>query len=449
MSYESENKELLKTVLDSTFFRDFSTPHDGKEKLFGSLELQLTSKCNLKCSYCYYSEASGNGIELNPHAPWELLQSNARLIFDWLNDNDYTPKQIDIFSGDSLIHFNSYKIIEMAVDFYINKGVRGCVVIPSNMTFIKQSRLVEMIEKIITKAKEHDVFVGVSASIDGKFADKITRRPVKEDNIDDFYDDEYYEKVFAFCKKHRCGFHPMVSYENIDSWWDNFMWFQTMMKKYDIGWNNIYLLEVRNDGWTDETIRKYGEFYRKVLDFTYDMVGNKEAYVHNFVLTMNPDHKISNMNLFNNLSIIGRGIGCSLQTTLFVKLRDLTCNSCHRLSYDGLNGFKFVIENDKIVDIEPLNLAFYMATLSYEQKSAPYCENCLLKHICSGGCIGAQLESTGDAFVPIPSVCALEHMKVKTQYEFFTDKGILEPLLNYFSKDTSTSFKEIGRVYNG
>ncbi|GAI68001.1 unnamed protein product, partial [marine sediment metagenome] len=41
------------------------------------------------------------------------------------------------------------------------------------------------------------------------------------------------------------------------------------------------------------------------------------------------------------------------------------------------------------------------------------CESCLIKHLCSGGCLGSQFEVTGDLFSPIPSVCQLEHAKIK------------------------------------
>ena len=450
MSYETENKELLDTLLESTFFGDFRNGETGGDRMFGNLELQLTSKCNLKCSYCYYSDKGGHGNELNNPviATWSTINKNADMIFAWLTENNYYPKGIDIFSGDTLIHNDGYYVIEKAIDFYAVAGVKGNVIIPSNMTFIKNPILVEKIEGLIEKGRKNGVGVFISASIDGKFADPISRQTVKDCNQEEYYDDKFYDDVFIFCKKHGYSFHPMMSPENIHVWKKNFGWFQEMLKKYDMPWNSIYMLEVRNDGWTVDDVRIYGEFYRSVLNFSLDMIKDCDVFRDRFMFTPRrvSDEKIGNMNLFNNLSQIGRGIGCSLQTTLFVKLADLTCNSCHRLSYDALNGFRFVVNNDKIVDVKPMNLSFYIATMSYDQKSAPYCESCLIKGICNGGCLGAQLEFTEDTFSPIPSVCKLLHKKVLTQYQFFKETDMFEQVMSSLNKDAYETFKQIERL---
>ncbi len=446
MSYESENKDLLNTVLETTFFEDFKN-HGVEGKLFGSLEIQLTAACNLKCTYCYYSNVSGHGKKLNAGASWEELNENTAILFRWLKKNDYIPDKIDIFSGDALIYKQSYSIIRQAIDFYIDMGVKdGLVLIPSNMGFVRDPDLLAAVEELLDYARENDVYVGISASIDGKFADKITRPPVKNVDIDEYYSDDFYDKVFTFAKKHRCGFHPMVSHENVAGWIENFDWFQTMLEKHNIGWNNIYMLEVRNDGWDEKSVEAYGKLLRHALDFTFNFIKDPTTYVRRFILKGKPGENITNMNLFNNWSIIGRGIGCSLQTTLFVKLSDLTCNSCHRLSYDALNGFKFVVKDGEIVDIDPLNLSFYLATISVDVKALPYCENCLIKAMCSGGCLGAQLEATGDAFTPIPSVCLLEHGKVKTQVEFLKDHNLYDMLLPLLSTSTKTTLDQIERI---
>ena len=38
-------------------------------------------------------------------------------------------------------------------------------------------------------------------------------------------DDAYYDKVFAFIKKHGSGIHPMLYSKGMDKWIKNFDWF--------------------------------------------------------------------------------------------------------------------------------------------------------------------------------------------------------------------------------
>ena len=441
MTYDEEQQALLLSVLEDTFFKDFRTGGDG---LFGNLELQLTSKCNLKCSYCYYSDKTGHGNELNAFVPWSQLQHNAELVFQWLEKNRYYPRTLDIFSGDTLIHMDGYAIIERAIKFYSDAGMPGTVMVPTNMTFLKNPVLTQKVKDLYSLAAAGGVYLGLSASIDGKYCDPITRQPVSGVDPYEYYDDQFYTDVFSFAAEYGCGLHPMMSHENIHVWKQNWDWFQTMLQKHNLPWNSPYMFEVRNDGWTAETVKLYGEVYRYILDFTIRAVG-AEDYVSTFILnapTGKTDYR--NMNLFNNIGQIGRGIGCSMQTTLFIKLSDLTGNSCHRLSYDALNGFKFIVTDEEITDIEPLNLAFYLATLSLEHRALPYCESCAIKELCNGGCPGAQHEQ-GDAFTPIPSVCLVEHQKVLTQFHFLKDNNIFGSLLSFLGTTVANTFLEVER----
>ena len=445
MTYDEEQHALLHSILEDTFFKEY---REGSDGLFGNLELQLTSKCNLKCSYCYYSDKSGHGNELNAFAPWSQIQHNAELVFQWLEKNKYYPKTLDIFSGDTLIHLDGYAVIERAIKFYSDAGKPGLVMIPTNMTFLKNPMLTQKVKDLYAMAEAKGVRLGLSASIDGKYCDPITRQPVADVDPHEYYSDEFYDDVFAFAKEYRCGLHPMMSHENIHVWKQNWDWFQEMLRSYDMPWNSPYMFEVRNEGWTQETVKTYGEVYRYILDFTRKMVGDRN-YVMDFILNApSPEAELSNMNLFNNIGRTGRGIGCSLQTTLFIKLSDLTFNSCHRLSYDALNGFKFIVTDEEITDIEPLNLAFYMATMSMEHRALPYCESCLIKELCNGGCPGAQHEQ-GDAFTPIPGVCLVEHQKVLTQLHFLKDNNLLGGLLSYLTEAAANTFLEVERSTNG
>jgi hypothetical protein len=51
----------------------------------------------------------------------------------------------------------------------------------------------------------------------------------------------------------------MVSYESIDNIIDNYEWFKAVFRQYRLnnGSGLPYFLEVRNDGWNEESLKKY------------------------------------------------------------------------------------------------------------------------------------------------------------------------------------------------
>ena len=111
---------------------------------------------------------------------------------------------------------------------------------------------------------------------------------------------------------------------------------------------------------------------------------------------------------------------------MYVRLGDLDIVGCHRQSYDGYSLGKFVVENDKIVDIEAKNIEMAIAMLTFDLGTQPYCESCILKDVCSGGCMGSQLEVNGDSFIPIPIICDLLHHKHYTLINKYINLGIYQ-----------------------
>ena len=67
-------------------------------------------------------------------------------------------------------------------------------------------------------------------------------------------------------RRRPCGgragsFHPMVSAENVQYWKENFDWWDQQCREYGYdAFRDVMMLEVRNDGWTEENIRQYTAF---------------------------------------------------------------------------------------------------------------------------------------------------------------------------------------------
>ncbi|GAI96295.1 unnamed protein product, partial [marine sediment metagenome] len=135
------------------------------------------------------------------------------------------------------------------------------------------------------------------------------------------------------------------------------------------------------------------------------------------------------------LSTTGRGLGCSIQSTIHLRLGDLVMAPCHRTSYKGMNYAHFEVKDGRIAGIIADNPELMTAIISLDGKNMPMCEVCLIKHLCSGGCLGSQFETTGDLFSPIPSVCRLEHARIMAMVEAYKEIGIYDTVLGRVNRE--------------
>ncbi len=447
---QQENNELVNNFLNKSFFKawkwDRNKPFPIEYGNMCKFELQVTAACNLKCKYCYYekySNISPLGDEglypSNISKPKDVL-NNMDILFRWLEKNEMFPI-FDIFSGELFATELGFKALEKTIDFYIrNKVTHRYISVPSNMSFIEDDNKVKRIEGLIKKCKDSNNKLFISASIDGLYCEK--NRPFKSGGHKRDYD-----KLFAFCAKHEYLFHPMIYYDEIEHWKDNFLWFQQMVDKHKIPWSGVYLLEVRNDGWTVDSVKKANEFWEFVTIWTYNKVYpmfNDKYKTIKHILTN------SLLNVFSIFSLIGRGMGCSIQSSVQLRLGDLTCNPCHRTSYSQFNTWKFEVEDNEITNIKALNQDLMIAVYTTAVTNFPYCQDCFIKHMCPGGCLGSQYESSGDLFTPIPSVCLLEHGKFYTILETMEKLDCIDSILKLVAPNIKSTilnyFKYVRRT---
>jgi radical SAM protein with 4Fe4S-binding SPASM domain len=418
---KNQNDELLNSFLNRTFFRAWK--HTEKERKcltenglcnYGSIELDINWICDLNCSYCYVKKYGKEYYPEHDLIKPENIKRNTKILMRWLKENNFKPN-IELFSGETL----SQKIGVDVLDIVVEEFDEPKIVLPTNMNFLFSEDQTNRILSIKKKAEEKGGYISFSASVDGGFLEE-NRPPESKKKI---RTPEFYDKMFKFCKEHRCGFHPMIAAKNIDKWKDNWLWWQDKLEKYGFQWDKIYLLEVRNNDWDEKSCQDYSEFLEFVLDWTFEKV-NKDKNV--FV------EKIFNKG-FNFLStpfnIIGRGLGCSIQSTLMLRLGDLSIFPCHRLMYDFHRSGQMIVEDGKISRIEGDNVPLFLMENSLLAKNQPYCEQCLMKEFCSFGCLGAQFEETTDPFTPIPSVCRMYHYKIKTMFEKLDKLGVMPIVL--------------------
>ena len=443
MNQQAENNKLINSFLGRTFFRAWRNPGEKgiDTENYRTVELWLNNKCNLACKYCYLNRY-GNDLYPPEAQDDEKVLKNLDFFLDWLIENKLAPR-FELFGGEPLVQETGFKALKMILEKYKNVEKKpSTITIPTNYTFLLSDILTKRIEDLLRKSRKIGIPIFLSASFDGKYCEE--NRPFRgaKPGQKDPRNDKYYQKAFTFAKKWQFGFHPMIYSEKTENWKENFLWFQENFKKHGIPWHNIYLLEIRNQEWLDQQISKFADFIDFLIKWTF-----KNPCRHNLAALMDFLFRGKGYNMLSTpLTTCGRGIGCSIQSTFHLRLGDLAWVPCHRTSYPPFVYAFLKVENNKIVGIEAFNPELMIAIGSLQQKNQPQCEACLLKTLCSFGCLGSQFETTADLFSPIPTVCQLQHAKISAMIKAYKDLKVYNTILNRVNPDKADALRRLEQI---
>ena len=441
MPYQTENDALVNSFLERTFLATWRNQAKGNEN-YRKLELFLNTKCDLNCAYCYVARF---GKQLYPPKLQKdrLVLGNLNIVLDWLIENKMAP-ELEIFSGEPLSQNIGYRALDMILDKFRNaENKPRPIVVPTNFTFILDDDKTRKVEQLLVQSREIGMPIILSASIDGKYCE--ANRPFKRGGNDP-RDDAYYGKVFAFCKKWHFSFHPMIYSQNIEHWPANFLWFQKMFVEHGIPWDALYLLHVRNVEWDRDSTVKFQDFISWLIEWVFTThCHNRPEEFLSFAMRNSRGFNI----LGTPLTTCGRGIGCSIQSTIHLRLGDLAIVPCHRTSYPGMNFAHFEVEDGRIAGIKADNPELMIAIASLDSKNQPMCEECLIKDLCSGGCLGSQFETTGDLFSPIPSVCRLEHAKIRAMITAYKELRVFDLIRERVNPEKRNALNMLEEMTNG
>lgn len=399
-AYYHENQLLADSFLNTYFFKSFhkSIPHPKR-----SLELIVSPKCNLGCKYCYVHKYRKQIFDENIFDE-DCTIINLKRILKWMEKNEFNP-DLDIFSGELFAQEIGFKVLEVIFEHEekLAEDLRCRVItVPTNFTFLNSMQLTDRIKDLQNRFQDIGIKLFLSASFDGACMEE--NRPytkVLDFDINQYRDDDYYNKVFQYCKDNDCGLHPMIYSKNIDKWKDNFLWFQEKMEQFGIAWEDLYLLNVRNEEWNDYSINEFEKFIEFLYDWTFEKVGHNPEYLVNFLL------KGHGFNILSNpFTIVGRGLTCGLQNALCVRLSDLMVYPCHRTGYEHYYCGQFVEDEENVLKYKNKNAELLITVYSVHKEGMPACAQCPVNKMCPGQCLGACHESNNNLFVPIPSVCA-------------------------------------------
>ncbi len=430
--YLQENTELMESMLKNTYFSAWGKKgrNDCSEKYlnYKALELVINGYCDLKCKYCYITKFGEQLYPKEIHQNTKNIVNNTKMFLNWLKENDLYPSDISLFSGDPLVQNVGYEVLDLVIDFLSEKG--GLITIPTNFNFVMDEKRLQSVRERIKRGKEKNVDIFLSASVDGLYCDK--NRPFKNDRKQRDYD-----KIFSVAKELNSAFHPMIYCEEIEYWKDNFLWFQEMFEKYELPWNSLYLLEVRNVEWKQNQIKEFYKFIQFVVGWCYEKYKSLETDKSflNYVF----DDRL--FNLFGMFSQIGRGIGCSIQNSFQLRLADLAIYPCHRLTYPYFKLAEFEKKDDKISGIKGIGPELWSAVQAMNHKDISYCETCIINELCNGQCLGSMFEVTNDMFTPIPIICQLEHVKCSATINKLYDVGVFPKELGGLIKPKKQSIE--------
>ncbi len=390
---------------------------------FQQLELIINGKCDLKCSYCYFTRYRDR-LFLEGSEDDEKIIDNLQVVKKWMEKNDFKDVPICLMSGEIFSQDIGFQVIETLInDFQQVKTIA----IPTNMNFLLDEKQTSRVENLIKLSKEKNTHLHFSASLDGKFME--VNRPFRDPKK--FRDDSFYDKFFRFSKEYDIGPHPMIYSNNIEKWKDNFLWFQENFYKYKLDPLKLYLLEVRNKEWTETQCKELGKFLNFLVKWTVDF------FKYN---NLDPIKSIVNFKPFNILMSpfmsTQRGFACSIQTALMLRLGNLTTIPCHRLGYKI---FETSTLSPDSLEFEDKNISLGIAV--YSTNGMPeICLACPINHLCLKGCLGSQHEEMGDLFIPIPTVCRLQHYKIISLLSAYKEAGILAGLMSHIPYNKQQQF---------
>ena len=441
--YQKENDDVLKFVLNGCFFDYFNGCAIKKFEKFPiqkRIEFIITPECNLDCTYCYFIK---NKDELYPKeiVCHNKIINNLEICLNYIEKSNWYIEAISLFSGEIWQTDFGVKILDILYRSQLRKITFGKVIIPSNCSFVMSDVYRNEIQRYIDLFKEININIIFSASVDGKILeDSFRPRRDRKSRDNDFYD-----KLFEFCKKNHYGFHPMVSSKSCKYWIKNYKWFMKMLKKYEMNpMSSLMMLEVRNDDWTDDDIHHFKKFLHYVVKYQF-----KHIYKKNKIEFAKSIFSVPKTQIYNLISLVpaSEKISCSIQDELFIRLGDLSIVPCHRLMYKENIYGKIVVDNNEIVGIESKNPEMAIKVLSMNPiVSHLKCSHCKYRFLCMKGCLGSQYESTKEVFFPCKSVCKMQQEKIDFLISLYTKMGLYKIMKE--NMEDIKEFNEAMKIYS-
>lgn len=403
MTKEIQDNDFLYDVLNRHYFESYRTDSHS-----AALEVYLYGLCKSNCEYCYLKQ---HQEELYPAKLNDIptILHNFELLIDWYIENKFIC-MIDFFSGEWLTTSLFEPIMQIMYDKFSKTKYRPKRILGAdNMQFLWDEKRTKLIEYWFDKFfTDLDIDISLSASIDGAICDYGRVQGT----------DEFYDRLWNFCKKYQLRAHPMVSAHNVKDWIPNYLWWVNNAPPSI--WRGLMMLEVRNEEWHEQEINDLIKFCDFLVDFQFKNIFNENKLDFlKHILNMKDEEKYPFTSTgYRNIALGSNGftdgqdiIQCSFHNECAIRLGDLAIVPCHRLSYKDLIIGKFNVENNKITGIKAINPVLAVLKGRLKQSNLPHCATCDFVGICAGFCLGNSYEISKNFLIPAKEVCQMYKAK--------------------------------------
>ena len=434
-----QDKQLLNDMLERHYFSKFRLGE-------GQLELFLTGACKANCDYCYLKKHQKDLYPVNLHNNDTIIK-NLRMVLEWYIENNFSCC-LDIFSAEWITTPLADKVIDTIISAFEKVPLEKrppMIIAADNMQFLKNEEYTKKVEDYISRLNTIGIRLQLSASVDGKYCDYG-----RTENSDEFY-----KKLNEFLVKYNYQAHPMVSSDNIKYWINNYLWWQENFDK-SIS-DTLLTLEVRDNTWTTESINYLIRYCDFLIDYIFvnKFDCNKLEFLK-YILNINDFEQTDSKMPRSCYNIIGFNqtniednfayTRCSFHGSLPIRLGDLSIGLCHRTWYPELQVAQMEIDNNKIIGIDPVNVALLILKTRLSKTCLPHCENCKFIGICPGHCLGASYEEYENLLVPQMEVCQMYRAKCSFLIYKYRKMGLfeeIEKLKDHFSPEYFKYFKNL------
>ena len=432
---EQEDTLLLKNYLEKKIYN-----LNSNKTPLARFEFIIRPDCNQTCEYCYLYKYGKNIYPLKSRSDKNTILNNINLLLEYyLKELQLKIYYYDLFAGDLFYDDIFFDIMDIFFKYYLDikknqpeytNFQRVKIVIPTNLSFLENEEKTKRFEDYKNKLATVNCDIIISYSTDGFYAQDTREKK--------HLTQEWFDKTLAFCGKHEFGVHPMIAPENVDKAIINYDWWLENLNKYfsiDFEWHPM-LLPVRNDGWTQEKINLYLEYLNHMIEYRLEIFDRNLLNFTKHITQGQKEKGLLNSPNMDPLRLDFKdkgqtSINCSLGESFAINCMNLEVVPCHRLAYPHLCGGKFKVENNKIIGIEAYeNVSSYIALTNENRFYRPNCATCEIRGFCMQGCLGAQYEFSGEAHMPIPSVCNLFKQNIAFLLDKYAELGVLDIMLN-------------------